>query len=176
MSGHEVDEHEGVCFVHVSMFLLLTLSMYLSALTAWKLQSLMWHPYSRQHINEQSSFYSERPSQLANVLSKLKTWRSRDPLGFSSCSSLSWLLKRWWCLLRQGCASHRAIILKVHVQGTITVLGCAGMKVSLVEDAKGSVAAVFAPSFVKLSKENAVTFTAYGQSFQSCVKVAKHAF
>ncbi|KAI5554301.1 hypothetical protein BDE02_19G002200 [Populus trichocarpa] len=33
------------------------------------------------------------------------------------------------------------------------------------EDAKGSVAAVFAPSFVKLSKENAVTFTAYGQSF-----------
>jgi len=73
--------------------------------------------------------------------------------------------KRWWCLLRQGFASHRAIILKAHVLGTITVHGCAGMKVSLGEDAKGSVAAVFAPSFVKLSKENAVTFTAYGQSF-----------
>lgn len=142
-----------VCFVHVIMFLLLTLSMCLSALTARKLQSLMWHPYSRQHINEQSSFYSS----LANVLSKLKTWRSRDPLGFSSCSSLSWLLKRWWCLRRQGFASHRAIILKARVQGTITVPGCAGMKVSPVEDAKGSVAAVSAPSFVKLSKENAVT-------------------
>ncbi|KAJ6951275.1 hypothetical protein NC653_040620 [Populus alba x Populus x berolinensis] len=100
-----------------------------------------------------SSFYSS----LANVLSKLKTWRSRDPLGFSSCSSLSWLLKRWWCLRRQGFASHRAIILKARVQGTITVPGCAGMKVSPVEDAKGSVAAVSAPSFVKLSKENAVT-------------------
>lgn len=53
-----------------------------------------------------------------------------------------------------GFACHRAIILKAHVQRTIIVLGCAGMKVSPVEDARDSVAGVFAPSFVKLSEEN----------------------
>ncbi|KAJ6744503.1 hypothetical protein OIU79_030773 [Salix purpurea] len=53
-----------------------------------------------------------------------------------------------------GFACHRAIILKAHVRRTIIVLGCAGMKVSPVEDARDSVAGVFAPSFVKLSEEN----------------------
>uniref|UniRef100_A0A6N2KPN8 NB-ARC domain-containing protein n=1 Tax=Salix viminalis TaxID=40686 RepID=A0A6N2KPN8_SALVM len=63
-------------------------------------------------------------------------------------------VKRWWCQLMLGFACHRAIILRAHVRRTIIVLGCAGMKVSPVEDARDSVAGVFAPSFVKLREEN----------------------
>ncbi|CAK7328559.1 unnamed protein product [Dovyalis caffra] len=81
----------------------------------------------------------------------------------SVAAAFALIIKRWWHQLRLGFVCHRAVILKAHVQGTITVLWCAGMKLSPVEDAKDSVAAAFAPSFVKLSKENAATIAIYGQ-------------